>query len=208
LEKGRRRAAAFLRFAPSSELTPAVSVDLVSPPRFFDMRLADHDPSPKPVTASPKGVVQSYFSDLRDWGTGLAKNFAVACSLFVVGGGFVLAGLTVGLAALFHWIEVNYSLYRAYGIIGCGLTAIGALGILFAVRLISRPNPRMPLGERQIGAMKRAIASTALRRTGALQSSPLSADLPTQILVGAAAAILVGWIVASRMDRIRNRARD
>jgi hypothetical protein len=66
----------------------------------------------------------------------------------------------------------------------------------------------MPLGERQIGTMKRAIASTALRRTGALQSSPLSADLPTQILVGAAAAILVGWIVASRMDRIRNRARD
>jgi hypothetical protein len=41
------------------------------------MHLSDHDPSTKPVTASPKRVVQSYFSDLRNWGTGLAEDFAV-----------------------------------------------------------------------------------------------------------------------------------
>jgi hypothetical protein len=54
-----------------------VPVDLVGPNRFFDMHLSDHDPSTKPVTASPKRVVQSYFSDLRNWGTGLAEDFAV-----------------------------------------------------------------------------------------------------------------------------------
>jgi hypothetical protein len=153
-----------------------IPVDLGGSLRFFDMRFSDDDRSTKRVTVSPKGLVSSYVSDLSSWGASLAANFAVVFSLFAVGGGFVLGGLIVGLAAVFHWIEVNYGLYCAYGIIGSSLSAIGALFILLALRPVRGPKPHMPLGERQMRTVKRAIASTALTGTSMPRRSPLATD--------------------------------
>ena len=150
-------------------------------------------------------LVRSHFSDLNAWSTGIATNCAVAGSLLVVGVGFVLSGVIVGLAAIFHWIEVTYSIYEACGIVGGSLAIVGALSVLIGLRVMKRHNPRVPLGERQIAEAKRAIVA---RLTVSPRRNTLATDPTTEILAGAATVILAGWVAASWVQRTRYRTRD
>jgi hypothetical protein len=167
------------------------------------------NPASKSVPTSLKGLVYSYFFDVRAWATGLATGYAIAGSLLVLGAVCNLAAVMVGMAALFHWIEVNYGTYRAFGIIGGGLILAGALCVVMGLRLIKQPKSRFPLAERQIAIAKRAVGAPALQRlNGASRSNLFSADPITEFLAGAAAVILIGWAAASRVERYRNRVHD
>jgi hypothetical protein len=167
------------------------------------------NPASKSVPTSLKGLVYSYFFDVRAWATGLATGYAIAGSLLVLGAVCILAAVMVGLAALFQWIEVNYGTYRAFGIIGGGLILAGALCVVMGLRLIKQPKSRFPLAERQIAIAKRAVGAPALQRlNGASRPNLFSADPITEFLAGAAAVILIGWVAASRVERYRNRVHD
>ena len=93
------------------------------------MSLYDNRAS-KPVPTSLKGLVYSYFFDVRARAAGLATGYAIAGSLLVLGAVCILAAVMVGLAALFQWIKVNYGTDRAFGIIGGGLNLAGALCVM------------------------------------------------------------------------------
>jgi hypothetical protein len=60
------------------------------------------NPASKSVPTSLKGLVYSYFFDVRAWATGLATGYAIAGSLLVLGAVCILAAVMVGLAALFQ----------------------------------------------------------------------------------------------------------
>ena len=63
-------------------------------------------------------AMRSYLRDRTNQATGTATSYAVAAGLFAAAGIFLIAALLVGATALFRWIEINYGLFWAFGVIG------------------------------------------------------------------------------------------
>jgi len=143
-------------------------------------------------------LLQSYAADLRGWAARLASGYAIALVLLIAGAVLMFAAVAVGIGALFHVIELRYGTNTAYAVIGGGLFVLGAILILAGVAALRRRIPPLPRPHRQAEAAKRMVVGSAAVR--ALSTDRIKADPVTQLLIGAAAAVLFGWIVASRVQ--------
>jgi hypothetical protein len=146
-------------------------------------------------------LLRSYAADLRGWAAKLAAGYAIAVVIFVGAVLAFFAAIAVGMTALFHLIEYHYGTDIAYASIGGGLLILAIVLFLTAWLMLhwrTRPPPRP---DRQLQAAKQAgvglAALHAIRRLS--QSEAAKADPKTELLIGAAVAMLVGWIVASRL---------
>jgi hypothetical protein len=148
-------------------------------------------------------LLQSYAADLRGWAARIASGYAIAIGLVATGGVLLFAAVVVGIAALFHFIERHYGPDTAYEAIGGGLLVLGAVLILAGVAALRRRIPPLPRPSRQVQAAKRLVVGSAAVR--ALSTDRVKADPLTQVLIGAAATVLFGWIVASRVQGRRER---
>ena len=122
-----------------------------------------------------KMATRSYLRDRTNQATATVSSYAIAAGLFVVAGIFLIAACFVGITALFRWIEVNYGLFQAFGVVGALLLVIAAICAAVAAGKLKRPPPRFP--------------SLSSRLRVAVKASPLE---PPQIDAArdAAAAIL------------------
>jgi hypothetical protein len=113
----------------------------------------------------------------------------------------LFASAAVGVTALFHAIERHYGTDAAYASIGGGLLAIGIILLVLAWAMLRRRAPPLPRPRRQAATAKKMIMGSAMVRTAAgfRAAEGIRADPVTQALIGAAATMLVGWIVASRL---------
>ena len=89
-------------------------------------------------------AMRSYLRDRTNQATGTATSYAVAAGLFAAAGIFLIAALLVGATALFRWIEINYGLFWAFGVIGGLLLVIAAICAALAARRLKRPPPHFP----------------------------------------------------------------
>jgi len=146
-------------------------------------------------------LVRSYVVDLRSWATKLAVGYAVAVALLVGAVLALFAAIAVGVTALFHFIEHHYGADIAYGAIGGGLLVLAIVLFLIGWAMLRRRTSPLPRPERQAQAARRELVRpTALRAIGWLPGTEtLKANPTTKVLVAAAATMLVGWIVASRL---------
>ena len=158
------------------------------------MKSADHNLRRGGVSA----LLQTYAADLRGWVAGIARGYAVAAGLLIAGAVLVFAAAAVGVAALFHFIERHYGPDTAYEAIGGGLLVLGTILMLAGVTALRRKIPPLPRPQRQVQLAKRMIVGSAAVR--ALSTDKVRADPTTQLLIGAAATILFGWMVASRLQ--------
>ena len=156
-----------------------------------------------------KRAVGSYVNDRRQRATGIITSHVVAYAMFGIAGVFLLAAFLVGLAALFEWIEINYGLFPAFGVIGGLLLVIAAACAAFAAARLRREPPEFPsLASRLRVAIKTSpteaaaaalTASAALRprrhpsRTGPRADPHTPRSMPIGLV---ATAVLVGLIVA------------
>lgn len=148
-------------------------------------------------------LVQSYAADLRGWATRIATGYAVAIVLLVAGLIAVFAAAGVGLSAVFYWVQVHYGTKIAYAVIGGGLLVLGAILILIGVAVLRRKVPPLPRPHRQAQAAKQLAAGSIAVRAVSMDAT--KADAMTQVLIGAAATALAGWLVATRMQGRRRR---
>jgi preprotein translocase subunit Sec61beta len=160
----------------------------------------------KPLKAS-SGLLRSYFDELRKWAAKLATGYAMAAGALIGGVLAVFSAAGVGVVALFHFVEFRYGTDMAYGTIGGGLLAIGVILLLFGWAMLRRRVPAIPRPRRQMQAGKRMIAGPMTIRLLARlrETEAVRADAATQVLIGAAAAVLVGWLVASRLQSPSHR---
>jgi hypothetical protein len=149
---------------------------------------------------SPKGFLQSYGSDLRSWASGIAVRYVIAVALCLAGTASLIAAAAVGFAALFRWVEMHYGPTIAYSAVGGGLAVLGLLGFLIGIVVFKGPLPRLPRPHRHAGALGRSVATRVMLAPAGGQKL-LRADMTTEILAGAAAVLLVGWVAASRLNR-------
>ena len=163
--------------------------------------MSSHDQTPP---GSINGFLQSYAGELKGWTTAIIIRYAVAVALLLAAGAGLVGAIAVGIAALFHWIESSHGLNAAYAA-GAGLLVLLALvsaGI--AVLLLKGKLPPIPRPRRrQTKAVGRSLAAEAM--LAATPQRLLKTDPATEIMIGLAAACLVGWLAASRLGRSGGR---
>jgi Putative Actinobacterial Holin-X, holin superfamily III len=151
-----------------------------------------------------KRAVGSYFSDRTRQAADTVKSHAIAYAMFAAAGIFLIAACLVGLTALFDWIEINYGLFQAFGVVGGLLLIIAAACAAIAAARLRRPAPEFPsLASRLRVAIKTSPTEAA---AAALTASAMAAKrhpartgprAPRSMPIGLlATAVLVGLIVA------------
>jgi hypothetical protein len=158
-----------------------------------------------------KRAVGSYFGDRTHQAADIVKSHVLAYAMFAVAGIFLIAACLVGLTALFDWVEINYGLFPAFGVIGGLLLLIAAACGAIAAARLRRPPPEYPsLASRLRVAIKTSpteaaaaalTASAALKarqhpsRTGPHANLRASRGVPVGLV---AAAVLAGLLMARR----------
>ncbi len=147
-------------------------------------------------------LARSYIADLRRWVTRRAVRYAVAVAISVGGILALFAAASVAVAAFFNAIEHHYGADVAYASVGGGLLGVGIILLLVAWAMLRRHAPPLPRPHRQAAFAKKMIMRSATVRTGTglRTARSASADPVTRALIGAAATMLVGWMVASRLE--------
>jgi hypothetical protein len=109
-----------------------------------------------------KTATRSYLRDRANQATATAASYAIAAGLFAVAGIFLIAACLVGVTALFRWIEINYGLFQAFGVVGALLLAVAGTCAALAAGKLKRPPPNFP--------------SLSSRLRVAVKASPLRPD--------------------------------
>src|ERR1700754_397534 len=107
-------------------------------------------PSPAQTPPGPiNGFLQSWAGDLKGWTTGIVIRYAVAVALLFAAAAGLVGAISVGVAALFHWIESAYGLNTAYAAVAGLLVLLGLLSAGIAVLLLTAKLPPVPRPKRQ-----------------------------------------------------------
>ena len=147
------------------------------------------------------GFLQSYAGDLKGWTTAIVIRYVVAVALLLAAVAGLVGAIAVGIAALFHWIEIAYGLKMAYAGVGGALVVLALLSAGVAILLLKGKLPPIPRpGRKRTKAAGRSLAAKAMLVTTS-NKGMLKTDTATEIMIGMAAACLVGWLVTSRFGR-------
>lgn len=149
-------------------------------------------------------IGQSYIADVRGWISKLAVGYGIAAALMLVGLLAVFGAIVVGFIALFHYMQLRYGTEIAFGALGGGFFALGVILLLIGWVMIGR-RPPVPKPDRQFNAAKQLlVGSTVSRAVSTLyKEGGAKPDLTTQVLLGAAAVVAVGWLAAHNMGSRR-----
>jgi hypothetical protein len=158
------------------------------------MKFADETGARGVLAAS----LRSYSADLRKWGIRLVAGYAAATALMAGGVLALFAAIAVGFAALFQWIERYCGPDVAFATIGFGLFILAIILILSGLGMLKKRVPRVPRPHSQVQAVERLAAPVALSTLMPLNTRPK--DPTTRLYVGVAGAMLVYWLVASRIE--------
>jgi hypothetical protein len=154
------------------------------------------------LNATAAKLVRSYGLELRGWATGVGVRYAVALATLLAGAICFLVSLGIVLSAFFYFLEMRYGIYAGYEIIGGLFLALGVIGTVIGVWLLKRQTPPLPRPRPQVEVLKQSMTrSTVLRFLARYGWAGRAGDPVTQILVGAAALLFIGWIAASQAQR-------
>jgi hypothetical protein len=143
------------------------------------------------------GLVGSYVADLRGWAAKLAADYGIAAALMLGGILAVFGAIAVGAVALFHFLELRYGPEIAFAALGGGLLVLAAILLLAGWGMMKRGAPPLPRPREQARAAKQMLmGSTISRAVSSLRANEAAKpDATTQLLLGAAAVVAVGWLV-------------
>jgi hypothetical protein len=140
-----------------------------------------------------KLAARSYLRDRTNQATGTVASYATAAGLFAAAGIFLIAACLVGTTALFRWIEINYGLFWAFGVVGGLLLVIAAICAALAAGRLKRPPPHFP--------------SLTSRLRVAIKSNPVKPDQIEAVRDTAAAMLVDPSAPAPRANRGRLNAK-
>lgn len=145
------------------------------------------------------GLVGSYAADLRGWAAKLAAGYGIAAGLMLGGILAIFGAIAVGVVALFHFLALRYGPDIAFAALGGGLVLLAVILLLAGWVMMRRGAPPLPRPREQARAAKQILmGSTISRAVAALRANEAARpDATTQILLGAAAVVAVGWLAAS-----------
>jgi hypothetical protein len=163
--------------------------------------MPSHDQiSPGPIS----GFLQSYAGDLKGWTTRIVIRYVVAIALLLAAVAGLVGAVAVGMGALFRFLESHYGPNTAYEAVAGGLVVLALVSAGIGVLMLKSGLPPIPRPRRE----KAKAAGRSLAAETMLAATPqrlLKTDPATEIMIGLAAACLVGWLAASRLGRLRGK---
>jgi hypothetical protein len=157
--------------------------------------------SPRPFlpVRSVGGELRAYGREVRTWMTGLLTGYAVAVALLLAAFVGLMGAIAVGLGALFHYVELKYGIWIAYGSIGGLLIVLAILAAAIGVAKLKKQAPPLPSPRRHAKAASRMVAAESIGAVAASgQAMAARPVLPTAI--GLASIGLLGWLIAARRN--------
>jgi putative superfamily III holin-X len=136
-----------------------------------------------------KTAARSYLRDRANQATAAVASYAIAAGLFAAAGIFLIAACLVGITALFRWIEINYGLFQAFGVVGALLVVIAGTCAAVAAGKLKRKPPQFP--------------SLSSRLRVAVKAGPLGPDQIDAARDNAAAILSAPSSPATRAGRSR-----
>ena len=103
-----------------------------------------------------KLATRSYLRDRTNQATGTVASYATAAGLFAAAGIFLIAACLVGITALFRWIEIDYGLFWAFGVVAALLLLIAAICAAVASSQLKRRPPHFPSLTSRLGVALKA----------------------------------------------------
>jgi MFS family permease len=107
-----------------------------------------------------KLATRSYLRDRTRQAADTVSSYAIAAGLFAAAGIFLIAACLVGITALFRWIEINYGMFWAFGVVGALLLVIAAICAAVAV---SKLKPRPPHFPSLISRLRVAVKASPVK---------------------------------------------
>jgi hypothetical protein len=141
-----------------------------------------------------KLATRSYLRDRTHQAADTVSSYAIAAGLFAAAGIFLIAACLVGTVALFRWIEINYGLFQAFGVVGALLVVIAAVCAAVAARKLHPRQPQFP--------------SLTSRLRVAIKTNPIKPDQIEAARDTAAAVLLAPSSPAPRANRRRLNAKS
>jgi len=138
-----------------------------------------------------KLATRSYLRDRTNQATATVTSYATAAGLFAAAGIFLIAACLVGITALFRWIEINYGLFWAFGVVSALLLLIAAICAAVAASQLKRRPPHFP--------------SLTSRLRVALKANPLNSDQIEAVRDTAAGISMTPSAAATRVNRRRTK---
>jgi len=157
----------------------------------------------QPIATHRAGARQlrSYSGDLGAWAGDIMRRYTTAVILAVIGALFVLVAVGFGVAALFHFLELNYGLNVAFASVGGFFIIIGLIVLLWGIALLKRALPPVPRPFRQLQEFKRAAALDLILRRDQVQS--MARRHSGTLGMTGAGALALGFVVLYGLSRIR-----
>jgi hypothetical protein len=171
-----------------------------------------------PVTASERylngkprsfsSLIKSYVEELRNWATGRATGYGIAMALMLIGVLSIFAAIAVGAMALFHFLELRYGTYIACAALGGGILLLAVVFLLAGYQMLRRPSP-VPKPERQLQAARQMLLGTTIARgiTSLRATEAAKPDTITQLMLGTAALVVIGWLAAHKFGSTSPKSR-
>ena len=138
-----------------------------------------------------KLATRSYLRDRTNQATATVASYATAAGLFAAAGIFLIAACLVGITALFRWIEINYGLFWAFGVVSALLLLIAAICAAVAASQLKRRPAHFP--------------SLTSRLRVALKASPLKSGQIEAVRDTAAGISMTRSAAATRANRRRTK---
>ena len=138
-----------------------------------------------------KLATRSYLRDRTNQATATVASYATAAGLFAAAGIFLIAACLVGITALFRWIEINYGLFWAFGVVSALLLLIAAICAAVASSQLKRRPAHFP--------------SLTSRLRVALKANPLNSGQIEAVRDTAAGISMTPSAAATRANRRRTK---
>ena len=144
-----------------------------------------------------KLATRSYLRDRTDQAAATIASYALAAGLLAAAAIFLLAACLVGIAALFRWIEINYGLFEAFGVVGALLLVIAAI---CAAVGISKLKPRKPHFPSLTSRLRVAVRANPLK-SGQIEAAR---DAATAILAAPPSPVARASTRPGRLESARD----
>lgn len=154
------------------------------------------------TNSSFTGLISRYLQKMLAWTKLRVGRYGLAFGLLAIGALLLAVALAIGTAAGFHFIELHYGIWTAYGIVGGSFAALAAVALIAGWIVLQAKPPAMPAPPAPARLLRQAVAPVAFRlaSTADRQQALAVTDQRKGLLAAGAALLVVGWIASRQKN--------
>jgi hypothetical protein len=155
------------------------------------------------TNSSFTGLIRRYLQKMLAWTKLRIGRYGLAFGLLAIGVLFLAVALAIGTAAGFHFIELHYGVWTAYGVVGGTFAGLAAVALIAGWMILKAKPPAMPTPPSPARLLRQAVAPGTLRlaSTADRRQTLAAVDQRKGLLAAGAALLVVGWIASRQKNQ-------